>query len=174
MNKILMILACDKNGCIGKEGKLPWQSKSEMHHFLRRISFQNVVMGKATCLSLHKPMNSGKNYVLTTDTSFQREGFITINKFEDMIKIMNVEDCIVVGGASIYKQFLDYADANRDIRLFVEVSHMELEVEGGDSFFPLERLDDEFRKMTIEKHSSTFEPSWSVTAYIRNAKLKVE
>ena len=170
MKNISLIAACDKNGCIGRNNKLPWKCRSEMEHFLKRVAFKPLIMGKNTCLSLYKPINSAINYVLTSDKDFHREGFTTVNSMEEMLSIMedNIEYC-VVGGEKIYKQFLELVHTRDDVHAIVELSRMQVKVENGDAFFPLDMLEgnDMYRTQIIYKHNGS-DMSWYVEAYYRN------
>lgn len=172
MTNITLIAACDTKGCIGKGNKLPWNIRSEMDYFLNRVAFRPLIMGKNTCLSLHKPINSNINYVLTTDKDFYREGFVTVNSIEEMLSIMNDNlEYYVVGGAQIYRQFLELAEQNKDIKMIVELSIIHTIVEGGDSYFPLELLDKSvgYKSQIIHEHMNN-EMKWHVSAYYKERK----
>lgn len=170
MTNITMVLACDKNGCIGKEGKLPWRIRSEMEHFLKTVAFKPLVMGKSTCISLKKPINTAPNYVLTSDKEFHREGFITVHSIEELLNIVKETNLYVVGGAQLYKQFFDMTEKDdSSIRIIIEVSIIDIIVEDGDAFFDLKGLNEhpKFTRKLIKKNVSVGEPAWQAYAYYK-------
>ena len=117
---IKIIAAMDSNCNIGKDGKLPWQGKSEyrwdMVHFKETTRNNIVVMGFNTFLSLNsKALPNRVNYVV----SKKHANLITdpnVNKIftsvEDLIDwyqrwcLKEMEDIYIIGGAKIYKEFL--------------------------------------------------------------------
>ena len=169
MPNITMVLACDKKGCIGKGGKLPWDVRSEMEHFLRTVAFKPLVMGKSTCLSLRKPINTAPNYVLTRDPDFHREGFITVNSIDEVLSVVGESDLYIVGGQQIYEQFFELAKQRDDVRIIIEVSIIDTIVEDGDAFFDLEGLNNDptFTQKLIQRHTKVGEPAWKAYAYYK-------
>jgi dihydrofolate reductase len=117
---IKIIAAMDSNCNIGKDGKLPWQGKPEyrwdMVHFKETTRNNIVVMGFNTFLSLNsKALPNRVNYVV----SKKHANLITdpnVNKIftsvEDLIDwyqrwcLKEMEDIYIIGGAKIYKEFL--------------------------------------------------------------------
>lgn len=162
MPNITIIAACTPEGVIGKDNKLPWKIKSEMEYFLSRVAFKSLVMGKNTCMSLHRPINTGTNYVLTSDKVFQREGFTVIRSIEELFELEGENEVIVVGGASIYNQFLDLANTDSTYRCIVELSIILNDYEG-DSYFPLEKLKGWQSK--VIRRETNHDGKWMVTAY---------
>lgn len=164
MPNYTVIAACSKDDyVIGKDNKLPWKIRSEMDYFLRRIAFSPVVMGKNTCLGLKKPMNTGTNYVLTTDKEFTAEGFTVIHSIEELFEREGEREVLVVGGQSIYEQFIDLNLKFPDVyKMIVELSVVDIKVEG-DTRFPIEKL--------IKKNSSRIyrnsspDGNWAVYCY---------
>lgn len=165
MPNITIIAACTKDGVIGIDNKLPWSIRSEMENFLKRVAFKPLIMGRRTCLSLKKPINTAKNYVLTSDESFLREGFITVNSMEEMFRIMGETEHIVVGGAGIYEQFLSVALGDNDIKFMVELSMIE-EPYKGDSYFPLDKLEGLYSEV-IHRHSENGKLVWSTKVFYK-------
>lgn len=69
---ITMILATDKNGLIGLDGKLPWHNKADLKFFSEITKGEGVVMGRKTFDSLpdqYRPLPDRKNFVLTRNFS---------------------------------------------------------------------------------------------------------
>lgn len=125
-----MIVAIAKgNNGIGLENKLLWDIKEDMKHFKNVTMGKTVVMGANTFLSIGRLLPGRKNVVLTSNPSkFNVEGLQFASSVEEVLELSKNEDVIIIGGDSIYKQFIDHAD----------VLHV-TEVEGNfeaDTFFP--------------------------------------
>ena len=85
--------------------------------FFRRTTLNHVVaMGENTLLSFpnQKPLKNRTNIVLSADASHNYEGVVNVHSFEEFLKIVakyaQNEDVYIIGGASMYRQTLDYVD----------------------------------------------------------------
>ena len=107
-----MICAVGKNREIGYKNNLLWSLKSDMKHFVDVTRGHTVVMGQKTYDSLFiKPLPGRKNIVLTLDKNFQAPGceiFYDLKEVADKYQKSD-EEIFIIGGASIYKQFLPYS-----------------------------------------------------------------
>lgn len=121
---IKIIAAMDSNCNIGKEGKLPWQGKPEykwdMSHFKETTRNNIVVMGYNTFVSLNcKALPNRVNYVITKNHVYNIKDnnvnkiFTSIDDLNDWYqrwcvtdKDFKYEDLYIIGGAKIYKEFL--------------------------------------------------------------------
>ena len=61
-----IIVAFDKNFCIGKDGKMPWHIKEDLQWFKEKTHNHTVVMGKKTFLSIGRilPNRKKKSFIL--------------------------------------------------------------------------------------------------------------
>ena len=65
--EIHLIWAQDKNGGIGKNGKLPWHVSEDLQNFKKIILNTHIVMGRKTWDSLpKKPLPKRNNIVLSS------------------------------------------------------------------------------------------------------------
>ena len=121
---IKIIVAMDSNCNIGKEGKLPWKGKPEyrwdMSHFKETTINNIVVMGYNTFVSLNcKALPNRVNYVITKNHVYNivdnnvNKIFTSIEDLNDWYQRWRVtdkdfkyEDLYIIGGAKIYKEFL--------------------------------------------------------------------
>ena len=85
--------------------------------FFRRTTLNHVVaMGENTLLSFpnQKPLKNRTNIVLSADETHNYEGVVNVHSFEEFLKIVakyaQNEDVYIIGGASMYRQTLDYVD----------------------------------------------------------------
>ena len=113
---IISILNCDKEYGIGKKNGLLFSLKEDMAFFRRTTLNYVVAMGENTLLSFpnQKPLKNRTNIVLSADETHNYEGVVNVHSFEEFLKIVakyaQNEDVYIIGGASMYRQTLDYVD----------------------------------------------------------------
>ena len=113
---IISILNCDKEYGIGKKNGLLFQLKEDMRFFRETTKNHVVAMGENTLLSFpgSKPLKNRINIVLSQDPTHNYEGVINVHTFEEFLRTINEysknEDVYIIGGASIYRQTLEYVD----------------------------------------------------------------
>ena len=107
---ISLIAAIGRNNELGKNGNLIWHLKEDMKFFRETTTNHIVVMGKNTFLSLPRVLPNRKNIVLTTSNIDNKdiEIYRSIKEFLNNYKDFN-EEIFIIGGESIYKQFMEYA-----------------------------------------------------------------
>lgn len=112
MNNLILIGAIGKNGELGKNNKLIWYIPDDLKFFKNVTINHTVVMGYNTFISLPKLLDKRKHIVLTTkDIKFPDEVLVFKNKDSVLEYAENHdEDIFIIGGASIYKQFIDYSN----------------------------------------------------------------
>lgn len=73
MNKqrFVFIAAFDEKRGIGKEGKIPWRSKSDLQNFKVQTWGGTLLMGRKTYESIGKPLPSRWTYILTRNPSYR-------------------------------------------------------------------------------------------------------
>ena len=111
---INMIWAMDEDNLIGRDDLIPWHIKEDLIYYKKKTRGQTVIMGDATYYSLKgyykdKPLPYGKIYVATIDTKLKLEGVEMVYDLISFISTVN-EEIWVVGGSTIYKLCLPYAD----------------------------------------------------------------
>jgi dihydrofolate reductase len=130
MKKISIIVAVARNNAIGKDNKLLCHLSEDLKRFKKLTSGHTVVMGKNTYYSLPtRPLPNRRNIVITDVAGEQIDTCVMAYSIDDAISKMDtVKENFIMGGASIYRQFLPYAD-----RLYITWIHQEFEA---DTFFP--------------------------------------
>lgn len=129
---ISLIWAMDKNNLIGKNNELPWHYKEDLKYFREKIKNHPVLLGDNTYLSIlgyrnGKKFPNSKHYVATIkDLSF--DDCEMVYDLEAFLKAPHEEEIFVIGGATVYKYALPYAD-----KLYI--THIDKEYEG-DTYFP--------------------------------------
>jgi dihydrofolate reductase len=109
---ISIIVAIADNNAIGKDNDLLWHISDDLKRFKKITSGHKILMGKNTFLSLPiRPLPNRTSIVITDDPADNYEGCIMAYSIEDaMSKCDDNEECFIIGGGSIYKQFLPLAD----------------------------------------------------------------
>lgn len=108
-----MILATDLNGCIGYKNELVFKAKKDLKRFKELTTNNIVVMGSKTYESLNfKPLPNRINIVLSrklNDNNVHIYSEID-TMLSDMIKYYPDKTIWIIGGAEIYKQFINIVD----------------------------------------------------------------
>lgn len=114
---INLILAVDNDFAIGNEDELLYFFPKDLKRFVQKTKEKSVVMGRKTWESLPKKLPKRKNFVMTTqneveplergETKYYSDG--TINDIETILRLSTKEEIWIIGGASIYQEFLPYA-----------------------------------------------------------------
>ena len=143
MATLSMIAAMGENRVIGNKGALPWNMPADLAHFKKTTLGKPVIMGLVTFNSIGRPLPGRKNIVLSKEPE-TIEGVTVVNSINAAIdEAGDVDEAMVIGGASIYRQFLPLADM-----IYLTVIHTEPE---GDALFP-ELKGDEWRIVVREEH----------------------
>ena len=110
-----LIVAVDSNWAIGKENKLLVSIPQDMKFFRETTKGKVVAMGRKTLESFPggQPLKNRTNIILTRNPNYQVKGAIICHSVEEVLeelKKYNSEDVYIIGGDSIYKEFLPYCD----------------------------------------------------------------
>lgn len=114
MSKISIVAALADDHAIGYKMDLPWHLPADLKRFKQLTTGHAIIMGKRTLESLpNGPLPNRKNIVLTSLlTEGVVEGYFEVDSVEDAIEISSGQDQVfVIGGSSIYNQFMEYADS---------------------------------------------------------------
>jgi dihydrofolate reductase len=134
---IIGIVAVDRNGAIGKGGKLPWHYSADMKFFKETTTGNACVMGYNTWLTLKRPLPNRLNIVLSRKAEIEQQESVIVARELESVLAMEKDldrDLFVIGGAQVYQAFLPYIDKWL-------VTEVPLEVEGADTFVPENYLD---------------------------------
>lgn len=125
--KIIIIVAMDKNGLIGKGSGLPWHFSEDLKYFKETTMGKFVIMGKNTYLSIGKPLEGRNLVVLSGDEDFKAQYAEVAHSIDEALDMVSGE-VFIAGGRSVYKQFLKIAD-----EMYVTIIDDTFE---GDLYFP--------------------------------------
>ncbi|OGY58807.1 MAG: dihydrofolate reductase [Candidatus Colwellbacteria bacterium RIFCSPHIGHO2_12_FULL_43_12] len=132
---ISIIAALDNNNLIGKKNGLPWYLPADLKHFKEKTLGKPVVMGKTTYESIGKLLPERTNIILSRDANFKVSGARVVKSVEEALEVAKgFPEVMIIGGASIYKQFLPLAQ-----KLYLTRVYNDFE---GDIYFPEFNLDE--------------------------------
>ena len=129
---IIGIAAVDRQGAIGKGGKLPWHYSADMKFFRETTTGHAVVMGRKTWLTLGKPLKNRLNIVLSRDATIEPQESLLVLSDVDSVLSLNeslTTDLFVIGGAQVYEAFLPR------IEKWI-ITEVPLSVKKADAFMP--------------------------------------
>jgi dihydrofolate reductase len=139
--EIIVIVAVAQNNIIGDKGEIPWHISEDFAHFKEKTYGYSCIMGDVTYESLpRKPLPGRENVVLTFDKNYKPKGAIIKYSFEEAFDYCkDKEKVFIIGGASIYRQGMKYADT-------LEITRIHRDYDG-DTKFP-EILEDEWEAVS--------------------------
>ena len=110
-----LIAAVDNKWGIGYKNKLLISIPDDMKFFKEMTTGKVCIMGRNTLNSLPggRPLDGRINIVLTKDKTFKKNGVTVVNSVEqalEAVKEYDTKDVFVIGGESIYNQFMPYVD----------------------------------------------------------------
>lgn len=137
--KLSLIAAVAENGVIGVDGDMPWHYSEDLQRFKATTMGHPVIMGRTTYDSIESrlggPLPGRTNIVLSGRESLELpEGAVRVSDTDEALELARQaldegqETVYVVGGATVYEQFIDEADE----LVITEVP----EAPEGDTFFP--------------------------------------
>lgn len=150
-----IIVACTRDGGIGKDNAIPWHIPADLKHF-RKVTtscpegLANVViMGRNTWESLpRKPLPSRINIVVSSQLNLVNEDTYVVKSLNDALELVtslpNVHETFVIGGSRLYKEALEHTHCGK-----AYVTHVHGEYEC-NVFFPLQILHKSFTQLKCE------------------------
>lgn len=127
---ISIIVAVAQNLAIGKNNQLLWHIPEDLKRFKKITTGSKIIMGRNTFLSLPvRPLPNRTSIVISDLEDEVFEGCIMVQSIEEACKLcLQDEECFVIGGASVYRQFLEFADKIYYTKVFADFE--------ADTFFP--------------------------------------
>ncbi len=124
--RLFLIYARAANGCIGKDGGLPWHLSADLKRFKALTMSKPMIMGRKTFASFPSPLSGRRHIVLTRDKGWSAEGAEVARSVEEALALAGKGEAAVIGGAEVFALFEPLA--NR-----IELTQIECEYEG-DTF----------------------------------------
>ena len=140
-----IIVAVAKNNVIGKDNKLIWHLPEDLKRFKEITSGHKIIMGRKTFESLGRVLPNRKHIILCNDMqmNIEDENVEILDDISKMDKyITSDEECFVIGGATIYKLLMPYAN-----KMYITKINQDFE---GDVWFP-EIKEEMWKEISREK-----------------------
>lgn len=134
-----LIVAVDKNWGIGRQDRLLFRISEDMKRFRALTLGKTVVLGRRTLQTFPggRPLDNRTNIILTQNPEYNADSAIichSLSSLGALIRDLESDDVLVIGGASVYNQLLPYCRE-------AFVTKIDGDVEA-DCFFPnLDELD---------------------------------
>lgn len=164
-----IIVAVDKNWAIGKNNKMMWSIPADMRFFREKTTGHVVVMGRKTLESFPNglPLKQRTNIVLSRDKNYQVKGTLVMHTTEELLEHLKgyaPEEIFIIGGESIYRQFLPYCDT----AYVTKIDH----AYDADTHFP--NLDEmlEWEMTEAGEEQTSFDLEFVFTKYERKSGTK--
>ena len=145
---INVIAAIGKNNELGKNNDLVWRLKGDMKFFRETTMGHPIVMGRKTFESLPKVLPGRKNIVISSNEilNTEIEKYKSLKEFLLKYKEFN-EDVFIIGGASIYNQFINLAS-----KLYL--TEIDAVDKDADVYFPLFNKEEWNKEIISEKEEN--------------------
>jgi dihydrofolate reductase len=116
--EVVLIAAVAENGVIGDDGGMPWHYPADLRRFREATMGHPVVLGRRTYESIvaeiGEPLPGRTNVVLSTRDLDLPSGTVLAGSVEAALEAARAAPgggtVYVAGGATVYEQFLPYAD----------------------------------------------------------------
>ena len=161
-----IIVAVDKKWGIGNKGKLLVSIPRDKKLFREETTGKVIIMGHNTLLSLpgSQPLAGRKNIVLSRDKSLSIKGATVLNSVDaciDYLRKNNIKDSdvFVIGGESIYKDFLPYCD-------IAHITYIDYEYEADRHFLNLD-ISNEWSLVLETEEETYFDIPYTFRLYKR-------
>ena len=130
LNNISIIVAIAENRAIGKDNRLLWHLSDDLKRFKKLTTGHTLIMGRNTFLSLPNGALPNRRHIVISDMEGESfEGCEMAHSIEEAVKLAGrIEECFVIGGGMVYKQFLPLAG-----KLYLTQVHESFDA---DTFFP--------------------------------------
>ena len=159
-----IIVSVDKKWGIGNKGKLLVSIPKDMKLFREETVGKVIIMGHNTLLSLpgSQPLAGRENIVLSKDKNLKIKGATVVNSLESCLEYLrenNINDEDVLGGESVYRNFLPYCNV-------AHVTYIDYEYAADRHFLNLD-LDKEWNLVLETEEETYFDIPYTFRMYKR-------
>ena len=156
-----MIAAIGKNRELGKDNKLLWRVPNDMKFFKRTTMDHKVIMGMNTYKSLPPTGLPGRELiVLTHQQKSDTENVKFVSSVDQILEdyLDSDEEVFIIGGASIYKQFLPHVK-------YMYITELDFECLTADVYYPDFNKDEWHPNLLEEGNSNNID--YKIYKYVR-------
>lgn len=159
-----IIVAIANENVIGKDNQLIWYLPEDLKRFKEITSGHKIIMGRKTFESLGRVLPNRKHIILCNDMEMDidNENVEVLDDISKLDKYINSdEECFVIGGATIYKLLMPYAN-----KMYITKINQDFK---GDVWFP-EIKEDTWKEISKERGIKNEENpyDYEYITYIKN------
>lgn len=96
--RFAVIVACNEDGVIGKNGKLPWKFTQDMKHFKAKTENNIVIMGRKTYESIGHALPNRINIVITSKLCYDTPGCEIAHSLQEAMDMCYNEEWMIDTG----------------------------------------------------------------------------
>ena len=158
------IVAVDKNWAIGYQGRLLVSIRADQQNFKNITMGKTIVYGRKTLETFpRKVVLPGRdNIILSTKESYEvKDAVVAHSKDElkELIKDIPTDDVFIIGGASVYNEFIN--DCDTAIVTFIDKEYQ------ADSYFPNLDEDPSWELKEESEEQVYFDITYTYRTYVR-------
>lgn len=162
MENLSLIAAIGPNRELGYNNKLIWHIKEDLAFYKQMTMHKNIIMGRSTLETMPKVALIGRKPIILTHNNIAPTDLIKYyNNIETLLQIIKAsqEEFMVVGGATIYNQFLPFIDT-------MYLTHIQdTIIQKADCYFP--SFEDTDWNIQDLKEGKDANVSYQIKKYIR-------
>lgn len=155
---IAIIVAMDRNRLIGNNNQLPWHLSEDLAHFKKITTDKTVIMGRKTYQSIGKPLPKRNNIVISRNKNLKIAGVTILSSLDEICKLANKQQVIIIGGASLYAQVLPLCN----LLYITQINHAFV----GDAHFPEINLS-KWQQISSQKNTIPSDYDYYFKVFIR-------
>lgn len=161
MKNVTIIAAIGKNRELGKNNDLIWHLPDDLKFFKENTIGKPVVMGLNTLNSLPRKLKDRQYIVLTNQEVNLDKDIIVVQSIDELLSEIKSreEEVMIIGGASIYKQMINYADK-------MLLTEIDAECSEADVYFP-DFDKNEWKREVLSIHKTDDDISYKHLVYKR-------
>jgi dihydrofolate reductase len=129
MVTVIAIAGVSTNNTLGKDNQLPWHLPADLRYFKNATQHHSILMGRKTYDSIGRPLPNRQNLVLSRQTDLVLDGCNVVNNLQQGIKKTTGDKLFVIGGETLYKQYLQHSH-------YLYLTKIDVDIKDGDAFFP--------------------------------------
>lgn len=164
-----LIVAVDQNWAIGFNNQLLVRIPEDQRFFRDETMGKVVIMGRSTLESFPagQPLKNRVNIVITHKKDYKVKDATVVHSIEEaleLVKDYETKDVYVIGGATIYKQMMQYCELAHVTK--IEYSYQ------ADTYFPNLDQDEEWEVTAESEERTYYDLEYRFIQYERKKKCK--
>ncbi|MCR5432609.1 MAG: dihydrofolate reductase [Lachnospiraceae bacterium] len=162
-----LIASVDNNWGIGYKGRLLVSIPSDQRFFKNETVGKTVVLGRRTLDTFPggRPLAERENIILTRDHSYTNRDAVVVHgkeELEELLKERESDEVYIIGGQSVYEQFIDRCDIAFITKIDYEFA--------ADSFLPNLDDDPEWECSEESEEKTYYDLCYRFCTYVRKKR----